>query len=94
MSKRSQTGRARSPRARGLVVAALIAVGISACQSGHRNVADGRARDAKGRVESGVGNVTGDEHMKDDGQRDQDEGKGQKAVGKVQEKIDVSVRTP
>jgi uncharacterized protein YjbJ (UPF0337 family) len=94
MSKRPQTGRARSTRTRGLVLSALIAVGITACHSGHRNVADGNARDAKGRVESGVGDVTGDQHMKDDGQVDQAQGKAQKAVGKVQEKVDVTVRTP
>jgi len=94
MSKTSETAWNRSARMRGLVVLALAAVGIAACQSGRRNVADGNAKDAKGRVESAVGDVTGDEHMKDDGRADQDKGKGQKAVGKVQEKIDASVRTP
>ena len=93
MSKISQMGRARSMRVRGLTVSALVVGGITACQSGHRNVADGRARDARGKVESVVGEVTVDQQMKDNGQTDQDRGKAQKTVGKVQEKVDATVRT-
>lgn len=98
MSKASQTGRSRStrargPSARGLIMSAVVIVGITACESGHWNVADGSARDAKGKVEVIVGDVTGDQRTKDNGQMDQDKGKGQKTVGKVQEKIDATIKT-
>jgi uncharacterized protein YjbJ (UPF0337 family) len=84
----------RPIRALALVVSATIAMGITACQSGHRNVVDGGRREAKGDVEATVGGAIGDDGMKGDGQRDQDKGKTQKAVGKVQEKVDVTVRQP
>lgn len=94
MAKRSEQERTRSMGTRGLILSAVITVGITACQSGHRNVVDGGNRDVKGKVESTVGGVTGDARMQSDGQLDQDKGKTQKAVGKVQEKIDVNVQNP
>jgi uncharacterized protein YjbJ (UPF0337 family) len=77
-----------------LVVSATIAVGITACQSGHRNMTDGGRTEAKGDVEATVGGVVGDDKLKSDGERDHDKGKTQKVVGKVQERVDVSVHTP
>ncbi len=75
-------------RALALVAGATLALGVAACKSGHENAAEGSATEAKGKVESAVGGVTGNENTKADGQIDQAKGKTQKAVGKTQEKLD------
>lgn len=74
-----------------LVSWATLAVGVAACKSGHENVAQGSATEAKGKVESAVGDVTGNDNTKADGQIDQAKGKTQKTVGKAQQKVDQAV---
>jgi uncharacterized protein YjbJ (UPF0337 family) len=68
-----------------------LAVGVATCKSGHENAAEGSATEAKGKVESAVGDVTGNDNTKADGQIDQAKGKTQKAVGKAQERVDQAV---
>jgi uncharacterized protein YjbJ (UPF0337 family) len=65
-----------------------LAVGVATCKSGRENVAEGSATEAKGKAESALGDVTGNDKTKADGQIDQAKGKTQKAVGKAQEKVD------
>jgi uncharacterized protein YjbJ (UPF0337 family) len=79
------------PRTLALLAAATLAVGTTACKSGHENAAEGSATEAKGKVESAVGDVTGNDKTKADGQADQAKGKTQKAIGKAQEKVDQAV---
>jgi uncharacterized protein YjbJ (UPF0337 family) len=71
-----------------LIAVATISLGVSACQSGSQNVRDGSATDAKGKVESAVGDVTGNDSLKTVGQVDQAKGEAQKDMGKAQQKVD------
>jgi uncharacterized protein YjbJ (UPF0337 family) len=77
-------------RALSLAFALIVAAG-TACESGRRNVENGSETETKGKVESAVGDVTGNDRTKADGQTDQDKGRAQKAVGKAQEKLDHAV---
>ncbi len=47
---------------------------------------DGKMDEAKGRTKKAVGEVTGDEGMKDRGRMDKASGKAKKAVGNVTDK--------
>ena len=69
------------------IACALIVWGAAACQSGPQDVANGSATDAKGKVESAVGDVTGNDSLKTTGQIDQDKGTVQKDIGKAQEHV-------
>jgi uncharacterized protein YjbJ (UPF0337 family) len=71
-----------------LIAVGTISFGASACQSGSQNVANGTATDAKGKVESAVGGVTGNDSLKTNGQVDQAKGEAQKDLGKAQQKVD------
>ena len=64
---------------------------LVACESGRQNVEDGSATETKGKVESAVGDVVGNDSMKANGQANQEKGRAQKAVGKAQEKVDRAV---
>lgn len=48
---------------------------------------EGTVNDAKGKVKEGVGDVTGDERLQNEGQADQLQGKIQKGIGDVQDKL-------
>ncbi|MEA2573717.1 MAG: hypothetical protein QOH93_1015 [Chloroflexia bacterium] len=45
----------------------------------------GGAKDLGGKVEEGIGNVTGDREMQAEGTANQVEGKGQQAIGNVKD---------
>jgi len=47
-------------------LALLIAAGASACDRG-----DGAGQKTKGQIESGVGAITGDQHLKNQGKKDE-----------------------
>jgi uncharacterized protein YjbJ (UPF0337 family) len=47
----------------------------------------GKAKDIGGKVKEEVGDATGNDEMKHDGQADQAEGKVQKGVGDAKEKL-------
>ncbi|MEM7641784.1 MAG: CsbD family protein [Pseudomonadota bacterium] len=49
--------------------------------------AEGKGKDLAGKVKEEAGNLTGDEEMKREGQADQAEGKIQKGLGDLKEKI-------
>jgi uncharacterized protein YjbJ (UPF0337 family) len=87
MSMISSTANGRLARALPLL-AALALIGIAACESGKHNVADGNAKETKGKVETTIGDVTGNDNKKAEGKTDEDKGKTQKAVGKAEEKVD------
>lgn len=48
---------------------------------------EGKAKDIGGKVKEEVGDATGNDDMKNDGQSDQAEGKVQKGVGDVKDKL-------
>jgi uncharacterized protein YjbJ (UPF0337 family) len=75
-----------------LALALMLSAGaVTACESGRHNIDHGNATEDKGKFEKAVGDVTGNDDKKAEGQRDEDKGKTQKAVGQVQEKVDVTV---
>lgn len=47
----------------------------------------GSAKQVKGAVKEGIGNLVGDEKMKAEGKADKIEGKAQNAVGGVKDKV-------
>ncbi|TYB83765.1 CsbD family protein [Oceaniovalibus sp. ACAM 378] len=49
--------------------------------------AEGKAKDIGGKVKEEVGDATGNDDMKRDGQKDQVEGKVQKGVGDAKDKM-------
>ncbi|APG49025.1 CsbD family protein [Phaeobacter porticola] len=49
--------------------------------------AKGKAKDIGGKIKEEVGDVTGNDELKRDGQTDQAEGKLQKGVGDVKDKL-------
>ncbi len=75
------------------ITCAIMAGGAVGCQSGPQNVANGSATDAKGKVESAVGDVTGSDSLKATGQMDQAKGDAQKTIGQAQEHVK-SATTP
>lgn len=87
MSPTSQKGNLLSMHVLVLVASAVIAISLVACKSGRQNEAEGGRTEAKGKVEATVGGVIGDDNMKANGQKDQDKGKVQKAVGKAEVKV-------
>ncbi len=52
----------------------------------NKNERDGKIDQAKGRAKQAVGDLTGDEKMKAEGEMDEAGGKVEEAVGKVQRK--------
>lgn len=88
-----QFGHTPSMRRLALAVALGISTtSVAACKSGNDNVADGKARETKGKIESAVGDVTGNDDKKADGQADQTKGKAQKSIGKAQNKVDSAAK--
>jgi len=57
----------------------------------NKNERDGKVDQAKGRAKQAVGDLTGDEKMKAEGEIDEAEGKVEEAVGKVQRKTVAAV---
>jgi uncharacterized protein YjbJ (UPF0337 family) len=57
-------------------MAMLIVATVAACDRG-----DGAGQKAKGQVEAGVGSVTGDQHLKDQGKKDEVVGGVKKTIG-------------
>ncbi|EWY42010.1 hypothetical protein N825_18905 [Skermanella stibiiresistens SB22] len=53
----------------------------------NRDQIEGAAKDIKGDIKKGIGNLTGDEKLKAEGNLDKAEGKIQKGAGNVQEKL-------
>jgi len=49
--------------------------------------AEGKAKDIGGKIKEEVGDATGNDDMKHDGQADQVEGKAQKTVGDAKDKL-------
>lgn len=49
--------------------------------------AEGKAKDIGGKIKEEVGDATGNDKMKHDGQADQAEGKVQKGVGDAKDKL-------
>jgi uncharacterized protein YjbJ (UPF0337 family) len=93
MGQRYQFGHTPSMRQLALAVAlGMSTTAAAACKSGNDNVADGKATETKGKVESAVGDVTGNDDKKADGQADQAKGKAQESVGKAQKKIDSAAK--
>lgn len=88
MSISTVKGRLLPMRLLALVVFATIAASVTACESGHQNVAEGSSRDAKGKLESAAGDVTHNDSLKAAGQMDQTIGTAQKTLGKAEEKAD------
>jgi uncharacterized protein YjbJ (UPF0337 family) len=72
-------------------VAVLAIASAAACESGKHNVADGNATETKGKVETTIGDVTGNDNKKAEGKSDETKGKTQKAIGKAEEKVDRAV---
>jgi len=85
---------AKAGLARALLLAATLTLGAGAaiaCESGRHNVEHGNATEDKGKFEKAVGDVTGNDEKKAEGQRDEDKGKSQKALGHAEEKVDRAV---
>ena len=57
----------------------------------NKNERDGKVDQAKGRVKQVVGDLTGDEKMKAEGQMDEAGGKVEEAVGKLQRKTAAAI---
>ncbi len=57
-------------------MALLIAAAVGACDQG-----DGAGQKAKGQLESGVGSITGDQHLKNQGKKDEVVGGVKKTFG-------------
>lgn len=73
------------------VLAASTVVG-TACKSGRQNEAEGKATETKGKIESAIGDVTGNDNKQAEGRADQAKGGVQKDVGKAQQKVDSAVK--
>lgn len=74
--------------AAGVALSAALAIG---CKSGKQNVEEGQSTETKGKIETTIGDVTGSDSKKAEGQDDENKGKTQKAVGKAQEKVNSAV---
>jgi uncharacterized protein YjbJ (UPF0337 family) len=57
----------------------------------NRNERDGKIDEAKGRVKQAVGDVTGSDKLKAEGQVDETVGKAKAAVGGAQKKVGAAV---
>lgn len=53
--------------------------------AGDRDKAKGKLDEVKGNVKEGVGKLTGDDDLRDEGHRDQVKGKGRQAAGTVKD---------
>ena len=58
---------------------------------GMKNQAAGKAKEVGGKIQSGVGDLTGDESLKAKGKAKEVEGKVQKTAGKAERKIDEAI---
>jgi uncharacterized protein YjbJ (UPF0337 family) len=48
---------------------------------------DGKAKQVKGKIKQGVGDLTDDERLRDEGEIDEAEGKGQETFGTAKRKV-------
>lgn len=84
----TQRTMSRVALAAGLVLGTVLA---TACKSGKQNVHEGQSTEAKGKIETTIGDVTGNDNKKAEGHADENKGKTQKAVGKAQENVNSAV---
>ena len=53
----------------------------------NRDELDGKAKQVKGQIKQGVGDLTDDERLRDEGEIDEAEGKGQETFGTAKRKV-------
>ena len=53
----------------------------------NRDQIEGKAKELKGRIKQGAGDVIDDEHLKDEGVADEAEGEVQKGFGNIRDKV-------
>jgi uncharacterized protein YjbJ (UPF0337 family) len=53
----------------------------------NRDELDGKAKQVKGKIKQGVGDLTDDERLRDEGEIDEAEGKGQETFGTTKRKV-------
>ena len=57
----------------------------------NKNQRDGKTDQAKGRVKQAVGDLTGNDELKADGEVDETVGKAKTAVGRAQKKVGAAI---
>ncbi len=59
----------------------------------NKNERDGMTEQAKGRVKQAVGDLTGDDQLKAEGEIDETVGKAKTAVGEAQQKVGAAIKS-